>query len=153
MADNTVKTILSLCATTSDRVKDLVIKNGQLIFVQDEGRIAFDYKDKRVFYNQITELETDTERENLSNPVNGKYYFVINTAVLWRYFNGWQQLTHSPNEVVFIGTEMPELGKATTLYVDKENREISVWDEESNNYIKVSNYTDSISANEILALF
>ena len=34
MADTTAtKSVLSLVATTSDRVKDLVIKNGQLIFV------------------------------------------------------------------------------------------------------------------------
>lgn len=153
MADNTTKTILSFCATVSDKVKDLVIKNGQLIFIHDEGRIALDYKGKRTFYNQIIELEAEQERLNLSEPINGKYYFIIETAVFWRYYNGWQQLTTAPDEIIFIGTEMPELGQPKTLYVDKENREISVWDEEQTDFLKVSNYTGTISVDEISALF
>ena len=60
---NTTKSILSLIATRSSRIKDLVIKNGQLIFIQDLGRIAFDFNDTRVFYNQIVELEEDTVEE------------------------------------------------------------------------------------------
>ena len=45
--------IMSLIATSSARIRQLPIKNGQLVFVKDLGRIAFDYDDKRVFYNQI----------------------------------------------------------------------------------------------------
>ena len=38
MADATsVKPILSVCATTASKVKDLSIKEGQLIFVHDTG--------------------------------------------------------------------------------------------------------------------
>lgn len=147
------KKILSICATTSDRVSDLVIKDGQLIFVHDLGRLALDYKGKRTFYNQVIELDTDIERTNLENPVNGKYYFVINTAVFWRYFNGWQQLTSSPEEVLFIGTELPELGQANKIYVDKDDKEISVWDEDAEVYVPVANYTESISIDEIKNLF
>lgn len=154
MADlNMTSTILSVCATTSDRVKDLIIKDGQLIFVQDAHKIAFDFKGTRRFYNQIEELNTEIERKNLSTPVNGKYYFIIETAVLWRYFNGWIQLTTPPDEIVFIGTELPELGKKNTLYVNKNEREISVWDEEKDNYVAVSNYTETASEADILALF
>ena len=147
------KQILSICATTSDRVSDLVIKDGQLIFVHDLGRLALDYKGKRTFYNQVIELDTDIERTNLENPVNGKYYFVINTAVFWRYFNGWQQLTSSPEEVLFIGTELPELGQANKIYVDKDDKEISVWDEDAEVYVPVANYTESISEETIKTLF
>ena len=152
MADTT-KTILSFCATTADKVKDLVIKNGQLIFLHDEGKLALDYKGKRTWYNQIIELETEKERIDLSEPINGKYYFVIEKAIFWRYFNGWKQLNSSPEEKIYIGTEMPELGNSKTLYVDKENREISVWDDTEDKYLKVSNYTDSISTEAISALF
>lgn len=150
---NNAATILSLCATTSERIKDLVIKDGQLIFIHDVGRIAMDYKGKRTFYNQVIELETDQERENLADATNGKYYFIIETAVFWRYYNGWIPLTTSPEEILFIGTEMPELGQPKVLYVNKEEREISVWDEDSDKYITVSNYTGSISSDEIVALF
>lgn len=153
MAENETKTILSLCATTSDKVKDLVIKDGQLIFVHDAGRLALDYKGKRTFYNQIIELNTEKDRTDLSDAVNGKFYFVIETAVLWRYFNGWIQITSSPKEVLFIGAEMPELGQPNKLYVNKSKKEISVWNEDTNNYSAVSNYTDSIADSDIISLF
>lgn len=157
MADvvNNTVAILSVCATTSDKVKDLVIKNGQLVFVQDTCRIAFDFNGKRKFYNQIIELESEQERLELSELVNGKYYFVIETAILWRYFNGWIQLTSSPSEIVFFGTEMPELGKPKTLYVNTKNgnENISVWNEESNTYQVVADKTQSISNKEIITLF
>ena len=138
----------------SDRIKDLVIKEGQLIFIYDEGRIALDYKGKRTFYNQIIEIETDQERIELSDPVNGKYYFVVETSIFWRYFNGWKQLTTSPNEKsIFIGTQLPEVGESDKLYVNKEKQEISVWDDGQDEFLKVANYTGSISADEISALF
>ena len=148
----------TIVATTSDRVKDLVIKNGQMIFVRDKGRIAFDFKDKRVFYNQITELDTEYERTTLSTPDHG-YYFVIETAVLWFYSDGWTQITTPPEERIFIGVELPELGQAKTgtLYVNKAEQEISVWDEETQEYIVVADKTESvigsITEEDINALF
>ena len=153
MADITAtKSIMSLIATSSARVKDLVIKDGQLIFIQDLGRIAFDFKGKRVFYNQIVELKTDAERRDLVSPLSG-YYFVIDTAVLWFYQDGWTQITEKPQEVIFIGVELPELGRANTLYVDKDDKEISIWDEETNQYIVVANYTREVSEEDIENLF
>lgn len=149
------KTILQFCATVSDKVKDLVIKDGQLIFIHDQGKIALDYKGKRTFYNQIVELETEKERENLSDPMNGKYYFVIETTVFWRYYNGWQQLTTTSSDNLFIGTQMPELGKPKTLYVNsaENNENISVWDEETDSYRVVADKTHSITNEEVIALF
>lgn len=155
MADTT-KQFITVVATTSDRVKDLVIKNGQLIFCYDVGRIAFDYKDKRKFYNQIIELETEQERENLSEPVNGKYYFIIETAVFWRYFNGWIQLTKEPDEILFIGDgDFPELGQPKTLYVNKTdgNEHIAIWDEDNEKYRIVADKTQSVTSDEVIALF
>lgn len=153
MADTTTYPILSVCATVGSRLSDLVIKNGQLIFVQDKHRIALDYGDKRVFYNQIEEIATEDERKSILAPVTGLYYFVIDTAVFWTYRNGWVQITTSPQEIVFIGTDLPELGSAKTLYVNKTNKEISVWDNEENGYIAVSNYSEAISEEEIASLF
>ena len=157
MADvvNNTAAILSVCATTSNKVKDLVIKNGQLVFVQDTCRIAFDFNGKRKFYNQIVELDSEQERLDLLEPVNGKYYFVIETAILWRYFNGWNQLTSSPSEIIFFGTEMPELGKPKTLYVNTKdgNENISVWNKETSTYQVVADKTQSISNEEIITLF
>lgn len=153
MADTT-KQIMSLIATKSSRVKDLIIKDGQLIFIQDAGRIAFDFKGKRVFYNQIVELETEVERLTLDSPLNG-YYFVIDSACLWYYRDGWTQITEKPEEVIHIDVELPALGQAKEgmLYVNKAEREIAVFDNASNDYIIVSDYTNECSKSDIESLF
>ena len=157
MADTTTKSVLSLVATSSSRIRDLIIKDGQLIFIQDVGRIAFDYKGKRVFYNQIVELETEAERLTLDSPLSG-YYFIIDTAVLWFYKEEekeWTQITEKPEEVVFIGVELPSLGQAkeNMLYVNKAEREIAVFDSASNDYIIVSDYTNEVTNEDIENLF
>ena len=152
MADTAIKSVLSLVATTSSRIRDLVIKDGQLIFVQDLGRIAFDFKGKRVFYNQIVELNTESERLELDSPLSG-YYFVVDTACLWFYQDGWIQITDKPEEVVFIGVELPELGQSNKLYVDIDDREILVWNEETNEYVAVANYTEEVTNKDIEDLF
>lgn len=152
MADATTKSIMSLIATTSSRIRDLVIKDGQLIFIQDLGRIAFDFKGKRVFYNQIVELNTEAERLALESPLDG-YYFVIDSACLWFYQGGWIQITEKPQEILFVGTELPQLGQQDKLYIDTDDREISVWDEATDTYITVSNYTAEVTDADILSLF
>lgn len=152
MADTNTREFMTVVATTSDRVKNLVIKNGQVIFLQDLGRIAFDFNDKRVFYNQIVELNTEAERQSLDSPLSG-YYFVIDTAVLWYFKDEWIAITKKPEEVVFIGVELPELGQANKVYVDVDDREISIWDEENNKYVVVSNYTEEVSNEDIENLF
>ena len=150
MADT--KQIMSLIATSSSRIRDLVIKDGQLIFLQDLGRIAFDFKGKRVFYNQIVEIETEADRLALDAPLNG-YYFVIDSGCLWFYHDGWNQITEKPKEVLFVGVELPQLGQQGKLYVDTDDREISVWDEENQRYIVVSNYTEEATVEDIEELF
>lgn len=149
MADN----IFSVIATVGSKVSDLAIKDGQLIFVQDKHKIALDFGGKRVFYNEIFELETESARASLLAPITGAYYFVIETAVLWTYRNGWVRITTPPEEIVFIGTEMPELGSKKTLYVDTANNSISVWDETNGTYVVVADKTKEMSAEEVEALF
>ena len=152
MADTTIKSVPKLVATTSSKIRDLIIKDGQLIFIQDLGRIAFDFNGRRVFYNQIVELDTDIERSSMNDPLSG-YYFVINTGVLWFYKDEWIQITERPEEVIFIGVELPELGQANKLYVDTDDKEISVWIEEANQYLTVSNFTEEVSDSDIESLF
>lgn len=151
MADNT-RTTLSICVTSGNRLSDLIIKDGQLIFVRDKHKIAFDFGGKRTFYNQIEEVATEEERLALV-PENGVYYFVIGTAVLWTYQNEWIPLTTPPQEYVFIGVELPELGSENVLYVNKQEGEISVWDEESGKYIPVANKNNYVSESDIDSLF
>lgn len=154
MADVTNKTsILSVCATIASRLQDLEIKDGNLIFIQDIHRIALDFGGKRVFYNQIEELATDADRLSILAPVTGSFYFVINTAILWTYQDGWVQLTTPPEEIVYIGTEMPELGSVKTLYINKSNKEISVWDDELGQYIIVADKKEVVTESDIDSLF
>jgi hypothetical protein len=155
MADaTTTSNGLVLIATTSSRIRDLTIKNNQLIFIQDLGRIAFDFKGKRVFYNQIVELNTEAERLTLDDPLNG-YYFVIGSGCLWFYKDGWTQITEKPQEVIQIGVELPDLGQAQEgmLYVNKAEREIAVFDSASNEYIIVSDYTNECTDTDIENMF
>jgi len=154
VTDTITYPILSVCATVGSRLSELTIKNGQLIFVQDKHRIALDYGDKRVFYNQIIELETEQTRKSLLAPVTGSYYFVIDTAVFWSYQeSGWIQITTPPKEIIFIGTELPKLGSVKTLYVDKANKAISIWDEATLQYVIVADKTVEMTAEDIDALF
>lgn len=143
---------LKVIATSSSRIRDLLIKSGQLIFIQDLGRIAFDFNGKRTFYNQIVEVATEAERLALVNPISG-YYFVIGSACLYFYKDGWTQITERPQEVLFVGVELPELGQEGKLYIDTDDREISVWDDETDKYITVSNYTEEVSNADIEDLF
>ena len=155
MADTTnTKPVMSLVATSSSRIRDLVIKDGQLIFIQDIGRIAFDFKGKRVFYNQIVELNTEVERLALEDPLGG-YYFVIDSACLWFYQDGWVQITEKPDEIVFVGVELPELGQANKIYANTTEgaENISIWNEELGAYVVVADKTHEVTENDILKLF
>ena len=153
MADLTTNPVLSVCATVGSKLPDLVIKDGQLIFVQDKHKIALDFGGKRKFYNQIEELATDGARTSMLAPVAGRFYFVIETAVLWRYQDRWIQITTPPKEVVFFGTELPELGVPKTLYVDTLKKELSVWDDSTSEYVVVADRTFELTVDEVDALF
>ena len=146
--------VMSLVATNSSRIRELPLKNGQLVFIQDLGRIAFDYNDTRVFYNQIVELESEVDRLTLNKPLNG-YYFVYGTGCLWFYKDGWTQITEKPANVVQIDVELPQLGQAEegVLYVNKTDREIAVFDSASNEYIVVSDYTNEVTTEDIEKMF
>lgn len=146
--------ILSVIATTGSKIQDLTIKNGQLIFIQDKQRIALDFNDKRVFYNQINILNTDNDRQSLLAPIDGLFYFVIETAILWTYNNSeWIKITINSEDVVFIGDIFPQSGNEKTLYVDKVNKNISIWNKESESYDIIANKTDSITELDINNLF
>ena len=153
MADTTsTKSVLKLVATTSSKIRNLTIVDGQLVFLYDIGRIAFDYKGTRVFYNQIVELESEAVRQSLENPLDG-YYFVVGSGRLWAYKNGWVPITEKPESVLCIDVELPELGQEDKLYVNKAEQDISVWDDETNKYIPVANYTMDATLEDIENLF
>lgn len=152
MAD-TLNPILSVISTTASRLPDLAIKDGQLIFVKDSQKVALDIGSKRTFYNQITILQTESERQSLLAPIEGLFYFVIENAVLWYYETQWFQITTPPKDVVFIGTVLPELGSNKTVYIDKTEKTVAIWDDDASDYVVVADKTQPISDMEILNLF
>ena len=157
MADEMSRVALSVCVTNSERLSDLAIKNGQLIFIRDKHKIAFDFKDNRTFYNQINELNTDYDRLILSEPESGSYYFVIETATLWFYQNEWIQISAANQEKdIFVADELPDSGIMSKLYVDKANKEIFIWDDTVNQFVLVANLSngsgDSGSSEEFVAI-
>ena len=132
----------------------MILNLHSLIFLQDIGRIAFDFKGKRVFYNQIVELETEADRLALEEPLSG-YYFVISSARLWFYKDGWTPITEEPQEIVFVGVELPQLGQENTLYANTTEgaENISVWSEELGAYVIVADKTQTMTSEEVIALF
>lgn len=154
MADDTLKAVMSVVVTTAVKLPDLAIKNGQVIFVSDSKKIALDFNDKRVFYNQVVVLQTESERTSLLAPITELFYFVVETAVLWTYqVTGWIQVTTNPDEIIYVGDNLPEIGTAKQLYINKIEKNISIWDEDTSDYIMVSDCTTSITEEEVLSLF
>lgn len=51
-----------IVATTSEKIDILGIKDGQLIFIQDKGKVAFDFNGTRVFYDNSGELDKIVSR-------------------------------------------------------------------------------------------
>lgn len=147
--------IISVIGTVANRLPELPIKDGQIIFVKDKKKVALDLNGKRTFYNEIVTFSEDQERQELLAPISGCFYFVVNTAVLWFYQDEWIQITTPPEEIIFFGTQMPELGKANVLYVDKTDGHegLSIWDETENKYITVADKTHSMSADDVIKLF
>ena len=69
------------------------------------------------------------------------------------YDTSWIQITTSPKDIVFIGTTLPELGNSNAAYINKTDRNISIWDDEIEDYMIVSDTTDAISNEDIMKLF
>ena len=144
----------SVIATTDSKVKTIPVVNGQLIFARDAACIAFDYDDKRTLYTDIITLDTEADRKSIIAPIEGKFYFVDRTAVLWTYSKGtWKQITSDPSNYICIGSEFPAAGKEGILYIDKSRQVIAIWD--STQYIEVAEKTNSIeiSDEDIESLF
>lgn len=109
------ETIIKYWSVPQDKVNQLPIEDGQLIFVRDAREIYLDVNGERTSYSQIMVLMDEAHREGL-RPVTG-FYFVASTNVLWRYDRQWIQLTSAPQECVQFTDELPSNGVEKTLYV------------------------------------
>lgn len=150
MADEQ-RTVLSVVITEKE-ISDIPISSeSQLTFVKNKAMICLDYLGKRYFYNQITNLQSDSERQMIE-PLNGSYYFVTETCIFWGYDNDeWFSVTGNTQNTVYIGVSKPETGISGMLYVDKSEQNVSVWDDEG--YVVVGKNYEVASEQEINDLF
>lgn len=125
--------------TVQSKLDELPQKNGQLIFVGDVNKICMDFNDKRIIYEQIVTLKTESERTSLLAP-SDLFYFVIETCVLWRYTKGqWNQLTTNPAMLIQYAEssfEFPDSGDEKVLYVAENH--IYRWDGTTSTYKKMT---------------
>lgn len=126
--------VLSVYATVESKLDDFAQKDGQLIFVKDKQMIALDLDGKRKVYNQIEELATEAARTSLLAPVSGRYYFVMDPPVLWRYQEGgWVQITTPPENLEAVLQESKEytdtVSKRVTGTIDEDGNYIIMFDE------------------------
>ena len=79
MAINTV--MGNFIATTSQNLENIEIIKGQLIFVKDKREFYLDLEGKRIPYQSIVILETEDDRLDMLDPVEG-FYYVQETNIL-----------------------------------------------------------------------
>ena len=133
--------IIQIYITTSDRLPDLTVKDGQLIFVKDVKKIYLDYGSLRTEYSVLQTVDTEKDRENMDSPAEG-FYFVEETSRMWWYKNKWVPITPSNLEPVFIGDydSFPTIGRENTLYVTEDGTYI--WSNKLNDYLLVASKTE-----------
>ena len=111
---------LSFLATTASKIDELPIVNGQFILIKDTNTIAVDMNDKRTKYEQIITLESDSDRSSILAPVNGIFYFVVETNSLWKYDQGWKMICSAQSAIPTGGSNGQILKKKSDSDYDVE---------------------------------
>ena len=131
------KTALSIKYTEKSNIDNIPIANGQLLFAKKQRIITFDFKDKREVYAGVLILQTEEERAGIASPLEA-FYFVEETAVLWRYFNdNWVQITGSPQERAVVANtylSFPTVGSTLCIYIATDENATYRWDTETLSY-------------------
>lgn len=127
--------------TVDSKLADLPIVDGQFIFASDTRKFYLDMKGVRLAYSDIQVLPSESDRTQLLTPAEG-FYFVDETNVMWRYKNGWHQVTPS-NVSSFVYGEFesfPEQGKENVLYATDDAT--YVWNSMLSSYVCIANKTE-----------
>lgn len=131
-----LQTILKVISTNDSQLSKLPIKNGQLIFAHDKQQIYLDVQNKRTCYEQIVTLNTEEQRTSLLAPIDG-FYFIMETAILWRYSDDWIQITSQPAKQIVLEDsylKFPVVGNENQIYIDTTENATYHWDEQSVKY-------------------
>lgn len=132
---------MKLVYTTSKKINELAIADGQIIFCPDDNIIALDMKNQRFTYKTIKTFETDAERVNAVFAAPG-FYYVEETNIIWRLTNSkvWRQVTPTQVSPIIYGeTEevFPTIGEEGMLY--HTDKGIYNWKPQLNTYNLIAN--------------
>lgn len=132
---------MKLVYTTSKKINELAIADGQIIFCPDDNIIALDMKGQRFTYKTIKSFETDAERVSAVFVAPG-FYYVEETNIIWRLTNSnvWRQVTPTNSSPIVYGeTEevFPSIGEEGILY--HTDKGIYNWKPQLNTYNLIAN--------------
>lgn len=132
---------MKLVYTTSKKINELAIADGQIIFCPDDNIIALDMKNQRFTYKTIKTFDTDAERVNAVFAAPG-FYYVEETNIIWRLTNAnvWRQVTPTKVSPIIYGeTEevFPSIGEEGVLY--HTDKGIYNWKPQLNTYNLIAN--------------
>lgn len=147
------KNALSVVQCWSSNVDGLEVANRRLLFIKDKKQIALDSNGIRTFYNQFVIIDTESERVALQ-PSQESIYFVTETQNLWVYsiLNGWKVvLSPFDSARVIINDDIPETGEDNVLYINKKDKNISIWD--GDHHEVVADYTNEALDSDISDMF
>lgn len=131
---------MKLYYTTPDKLDELPVNDGQIIFVPDSKQVCLDLHDIRYNYSLINVFET--QEEMLANPFpNQGFYYAVDTNSIWRYSNRWSRITSGDTEAeIFYGTseeDFPETGVSQRLYYTDNG--IYNWKDQLEKYNLIAN--------------
>jgi hypothetical protein len=89
--------------TNYSRLYDIQFDEGQLITDTESHTIYYDSKifSKRICFNDVYMLQSETDRTGLQDPVAGKLYIIIDTGLIYYYYNGIWTLLNSKDIIVY----------------------------------------------------
>lgn len=131
--------ILKAISTVDSKLASLEQKDGQLIFCKDTRKILLDLNGVRTAYEQITTINTESQRTEMLAPVEA-FYFVLDTHILWRYEGEWIQITTQPAEIVYLSDtylNFPPVGNTHQIYIDTDDNAIYRWNGTATKYFCV----------------
>lgn len=130
---------MKLFYTTSAKLNELPVEDGQIIFVPNDKLVCLDMKGQRFRYQALQIYTTNSERLSDDSMTIGMYY-VKETNVLWYWDGKWTQITPSFLSPVFYGIsvqEFPQSGIEGNLYFTDDG--IYNWKNQLSRYNLIAN--------------
>lgn len=131
---------MKLVYTTKNKINELAIQDGQIIYAPDGNLICLDMRNKRHVYHTLESFETDAERLNAVG-TNKCFYFVESTNIMWEYINdAWKQITPANLNPVYyaeVPSRFPAKGTENTLFYTDNG--IYNWKESIQDYNLIAN--------------